>query len=68
MKASRLEVMDWKKVEATAENLCREHLIGVAVNEKIRALAKEEIRKLGGKTSEEEIAHEKEREVEKQAG
>ncbi|MAG40269.1 hypothetical protein CMI41_04860 [Candidatus Pacearchaeota archaeon] len=60
-KKIELELMDWKNAEAEAEKAIRENLLIMNINELVRARAKSEIRKLKGKTSEEEREEEKKR-------
>ena len=54
MEEIQLEVMDWKKIENSTENRIREIMVELMLHTEARALAKQNIIKLGGKTSEEE--------------
>ena len=57
MKEINPELMDWKALETEAERAIRQSKIAVMLNEELRVMAKKEIIKLGGKTSEEEAEH-----------
>lgn len=50
----KLELMDWKTAETAATEQLRASLVAVAVHEIVLREAKKQIKKLGGKTSEEE--------------
>lgn len=51
-----LNLSDWKAVEQTAELGIQKHKMALVLNLEARKIAKEEIKGLGGKTSEEEKA------------
>lgn len=53
-KTVKLELMDWKTVERTAEEAIRSAIISAELNELMRQKAKVEIIKLGGRISEED--------------
>ena len=50
----KLELMDWKNVEATTEQTIRTANVTTVLDEIMLKHAKAEIKKLGGKTSEDE--------------
>lgn len=52
----KLDLMDWKNVEQNTENSIRTAEVTIALETIIRDVAKKAIKKLGGKTSEEEKA------------
>ena len=54
-----LDLMDWKNVEMSSEQAIRTANVTIALDSIMLKNAKEEIKKLGGKTSEEEKEIEK---------
>lgn len=61
MEEIKLELMDWKTVEAASERELRRAMVEVILHGRTLDLAKKQIKKLGGKTSEEEAAEAKEK-------
>ena len=55
----KLELMDWKAVEKSAEEALRRAKMEIILHRLTLIRAKKEIKKLGGKTSAEEIKEEK---------
>ena len=56
MENIKLDLMDWKSIEETAERQIREALAIIVIGEKARTEAKKMIKSYDGKTSEEERA------------
>lgn len=50
----KLDLMNWKNIERNAEALIEQGNVQIEVNKILRDQAKKAIKKLGGKTSEEE--------------
>ena len=51
---SEMELMDWKNIERGAENQMRDAIVSVRIAGILHAEAVKQIKKLGGKTNEEE--------------
>ena len=54
MKKAIMDLMDWKNVEKSMEDTIRAENVNMILNTIMLSTAKKEIKKLGGKTSEEE--------------
>jgi len=59
MKTNRLELVDFKNIEATAEHEIKQANVMLNINEHMLSWAKKQIHQLGGKTSEEEEEEDK---------
>jgi hypothetical protein len=56
MEKIKLDLMDWKGIERNAQSSINDHSVSLVVSEILLHNAKKEIKRLGGKTLEEEEA------------